>query len=212
MDPTSQHIQYAYAERPNNSNPGTNIIYHELWLDTSGRPHRTGNTIDPRQKSITTVEEWDDSPSDPPPVYGSGILEEKRRQTDYKKPAIIGPTHLAYPRNMRAGDPRGKRARPKTAAHVSSLTLPFTASLTTSPNASREKQNRTAYETGRSGSDSESTLKKCLARSALRSQTTPRRGSGENTSTERLTSATETQRSQSTNAVCATERRRACCT
>ena len=24
-DPTSQHIQYAYAERPNNSNPGTNI-------------------------------------------------------------------------------------------------------------------------------------------------------------------------------------------
>ena len=30
--------------------------------------------------------------------------------------------------------------------------------------------------------------------------------------TERLTSATETQRSQSTNADCATERRRACCT
>ena len=79
VDPTSQNIQYAYAERPKNSNPGTNIIYHELclWLDTSNRPHRTGNTIDPRQKSITTVEEWDDTPSDPPPVYGSGILEEK---------------------------------------------------------------------------------------------------------------------------------------
>ena len=27
VDPTSQHIQYAYAERPKNSNPGTNTIY-----------------------------------------------------------------------------------------------------------------------------------------------------------------------------------------
>ena len=110
VDPTSQHIQYAYAERPKNSNPGTNIIYHELWLDTSNRPHRTGNTIDPRQKSITTVEEWDDTPSDPPPVYGSGILEEKRRQNDYKKPAIIGPTHLAYPRNE-GWRPKGQKGK-----------------------------------------------------------------------------------------------------
>ena len=101
-----------------------------------------------------------------------------------------------FPRNE-GWRPKGQRAKgqdrqwPPT--YVSSLTLPFTASLTTSPNASREKQNRTAYETGRSGSDSESTLKKSLARSAHRSQTTPKRGSGENTSTERLTSETETQ-------------------
>ena len=71
-------------------------------------PHR--NTIDPRQKSITTVEEWDDTPSDPPPVYGSGILEEKRRQTDYKKPTIIGPTHLTYPRNE-GWRPKGQKGK-----------------------------------------------------------------------------------------------------
>ena len=128
-----------------------------------------------------------------------------------RSPYTCIPTYLKVPCSF-DDLMRGKRAKPKTAVHVSSLTLPFTASPTTSPNASREKQNRTAYETGRSGSDSESTLKKSLARSAHRSQTTPRRGSGENTYTERSTSATETQRSQSTNADCATERRRACYT
>ena len=57
--------------------------------------------VDPRQKSITTVEEWDDTPSDPPPVYGSGILEEKRRQTDYKN---------AYPRNE-GWRPKGQKGK-----------------------------------------------------------------------------------------------------
>ena len=56
------------------------------------------------------AKEWDDTPSDPPPVYGSGILEEKRRQTDYKKPAVIGPTHLVYPRNE-GWRPKGQKGK-----------------------------------------------------------------------------------------------------
>ncbi|EOD23425.1 hypothetical protein EMIHUDRAFT_239702 [Emiliania huxleyi CCMP1516] len=53
----THEISYAYAEvdsPPQGQAP--TITYHELWLDTSNRPHRTGNTIDPTGHMIASTE------------------------------------------------------------------------------------------------------------------------------------------------------------
>ena len=128
-----------------------------------------------------------------------------------KNPAIIGPTHLAYPRNegWRPKGQKGKteNGRPRKLSDITihGITDHLTKRITRKikPNCIRNWKKRVRFRID---------LKKSLAHSAHHSQTTPRRGSGENTYTERSTSATETQRSQSTNAVCATKRRKACCT
>ena len=97
----THEISYAYAEAdspPQGQEP--TITYHDLWLDTSNRPHRTGNTIDPTGHMIAATESWDDTPTEPPPTHGSEALEEIRERRRRKEHAIIGPAHRVYPRNL----------------------------------------------------------------------------------------------------------------
>ena len=92
-------------------------------------------------------------PRTPPPVYGSGILEEKRRQTDYKKPAIIGPTHLVYPRNegWRPKGQKGKteNGRPRKLSDITihGITDHLTKRITrkTKPNCIRNWKKRVRF-------------------------------------------------------------------
>ena len=73
--------------------------HHELWLDLSNRPHRTGNTITPTPHDvITPVELWDDTPTDPEPTYGSELAEAERPPPPPH--AIMGPSTTTYPRNV----------------------------------------------------------------------------------------------------------------
>ena len=74
-------------------------IYHELWLDLSQRPHRTGKEITPPAQSvITPVEQWDDKPTEEGPQYGS--QQEENERPPPKPPAIIGEKTTAFPRNV----------------------------------------------------------------------------------------------------------------
>ena len=68
----------------------------ELWLDLSQRPHHTGKIVTLNQDDeLEEVTEWDDTPTDPPPMYGSQHVPEK----EPPQHAIIGPESEAFPRN-----------------------------------------------------------------------------------------------------------------
>ena len=74
-------------------------VYHELWLDLSRRPHRTGREITPPAHSVLTpVEQWDDKPTEEGPQHGSQQEEDERPPP--KPPAIIGAKTTAFPRNI----------------------------------------------------------------------------------------------------------------
>ena len=82
-----------YAHETHSANPPS---YEELWLDTSNRPHRTGNLVPPNDDIIAPVVVWDDTPTDPPPTYGSKHKEPLSAPLPH---AIIGPYTTAFPRN-----------------------------------------------------------------------------------------------------------------
>eukprot|EP00966_Prymnesium_polylepis_P121653 2811717-Prymnesium_polylepis.1 len=83
------------------------FTYHELCLDTHGRPHRTGDTLDqlPDGVVITHVELWNESPEHKEP--GEELAEEPEYEDDDEpgklfpdpRPAIMGPITTTFPRN-----------------------------------------------------------------------------------------------------------------
>ena len=58
------------------------LTYHKLFLDTHGRPHRTGDSLDqlPDGVVITHVELWDESPEHNEP--GEELAEEPEDEDD----------------------------------------------------------------------------------------------------------------------------------
>ena len=83
------------------------FTYHELFLDTHGRPHRTGNSLHqlPDDVVITHVELWDESPEHKEP--GEELAAESESDDDDEPgdpfpdplPAIMVPTTTTFPRN-----------------------------------------------------------------------------------------------------------------
>ena len=76
------------------------LVYHELWLDMSNRPHPTGRQLPdpPARAVITPVESWDESP---PSDDDEPAQEEDDEPPPFPapRPAIIGPATLSFPRN-----------------------------------------------------------------------------------------------------------------
>ena len=147
-----------------------------------------------------------------PHPYTAAAYSRRSGAKRTKNPAIIGPTHLAYPRNegWRPKGQKGKteNGRPRKLSDITihGITDHLTKRITRKikPNCIRNWKKRVrfridfkkvfnSFDTPLSNDAEERQWRKYVHRA-------------------RSTSATETQRSQSTNAVCATERRRACCT
>ena len=77
------------------------MIYRELWLDVSNRPHLTGQMAPPRHREMAQpIVVWDDTPSEPPPTYGSEVVNEIWERMHHKEVAIMGPSTTVYPRNV----------------------------------------------------------------------------------------------------------------
>ena len=94
---TTHAKRYAHLEHPTQGAP----TYHELWLDVSNRPHRTGQLAPPQHNEVVQpVEIWDDTPSEPPPEYGSPAVNEIWERMHHKEHAIIGATTRSFPRNV----------------------------------------------------------------------------------------------------------------
>eukprot|EP00966_Prymnesium_polylepis_P068075 1582284-Prymnesium_polylepis.1 len=75
-------------------------VYHELWLDLSNRPHRTGPQLpDPQPRAlIASVELWDESP---PSEDDEPAEEEDDGRRPSSAPALpsMGPATMTFPRN-----------------------------------------------------------------------------------------------------------------
>ena len=74
------------------------IEYENLWLDQSNRPHPDGTytTLTPLH-TVTYAVVYNDTPTDPPPQYGSAQLEaEKPTPLPH---AIMGPYTTTFPQN-----------------------------------------------------------------------------------------------------------------
>jgi hypothetical protein len=77
---------YAAIMRPNGlvgyveiekHNDGTTTL-HNVWLDMHRRPHPTGaHATLAHGETLREVELWDNTPSEPPPAYGSAALDDE---------------------------------------------------------------------------------------------------------------------------------------
>ena len=122
--------RYAYAT-------GSPVQYQELWLDTSRRPHKTGNLITiTQQEEIWPVEIWDDTPSTPHEGHGSVQVAEIWDRLNKKAPAIMGPFTTAFPRNIgwfmkrQQRRPPSNKPRKLSDLTVSEITAHLTSKIT----------------------------------------------------------------------------------
>jgi hypothetical protein len=93
------------------------LTYHKLFLDTHGRPHRTGDSLDqlPDGVVITHVELWDESPEHKEP--GEELAEEPEDEDDDEPgkpfPTLALPSwahhhHVPAERRLASPGPGGK--------------------------------------------------------------------------------------------------------
>ena len=69
-----------------------------VWLDAHRRPHQTGRHVTLANREVLSeIELWDDTPSEPPPTYGSAALEDEK--PPHPPPSIMGPVSSVFPRN-----------------------------------------------------------------------------------------------------------------
>ena len=97
-DPLTRTTRYAELDEDG-------VTYHELWLDLSQRPHRTGGVASPRPNEICApAERWDDTPTDPGPwdtdEDDDNEDDEANPRPPPLPPAVMGPSTTTYPRNL----------------------------------------------------------------------------------------------------------------